>query len=85
MEFKRTEVKATIYGTEVNLRKPTYEEREEFIELIDVASKAEDTKQIQQIQKDLSLKLGLPKEVLKTMEADHVDQLLMELIGKKKS
>lgn len=83
MEFKRTEVKAKIYGQEYSLRKATFDEREEFSSQMDEAVKAKNTRELVKLQREFAIKLGLPRDLVGQMEADHVDQLLLSLLGKK--
>lgn len=84
MEFVKTKIKAKIYGQEFELRKPSFDEREKFGADMDAALKADQTKEILKIQKEFLACMGLPIDFIGGMEADHVDQLSLELIGKKK-
>lgn len=84
MEFKRTQVQANIYGEVFTLRRPSFDERESFSEAMAEAMKADDTKAIIKLQREFVVKMGVPDKVLRSMEAEHVDALAIELIGKKK-
>lgn len=78
MEFKKSEVKVTIYGKEYVLTKPTFAQSREMSKKIQVdASNSFDV-----LCDHLSL-LGLPKEVVENMEADHVVSLCEYLSPKK--
>lgn len=80
IEFKKTEIKANIYGTVYELRRPTVAESQDYGK---VANEKDDEKATEHLL-ELLAKCGLPKEIAREMEADHLVSLIESLMPKKK-
>ena len=80
MEFKKSEIKVTIYGNVYTLTKPTFAQARE------AAKKSKDTnaEDSYEVLCAYLSSLGLPKEVVEGMEAEHV-LALCEYLSPKKS
>lgn len=76
LEFKRSEIIARIYGEDYKLTKPQLHEVEEI-------AKSKKGSDIEKLTTFL-VQRGLPVDVVKTMEMDHILELIDYLSGSKK-
>lgn len=82
LKFERSKVSVEIYGEKLELRKPTFGESVELSKKIKENGGEENSTEI--IMQFLE-SLGLPKQLLQSMEAEHVVTLLEHISGKKKT
>lgn len=80
MEFKKSELSVIIYGTTYNVTKPTFAQSRAMGKKL----KAEGDENSFDVLCEHLCGLGLPKEVIEGMEADHV-LTLCEYLSPKKS
>lgn len=73
MEFNRTKLKVRIYGQEVDLTPPT------FGQARDLQKKMAENGDSLELMVEYLKGLGLPEEVLMSMEAQHVNKLVEHL------
>lgn len=79
MEFKRSELKVTIYGQEVTIAYPTLRQLKEF-------NKKANKKGADDLEETISFLavLGLPKHIAEELEPEHFTKI-METVTAKKS
>lgn len=80
-EFKRTPVELNIYGDVFSINMPSDEQVMSVSEAIDGLNKKGDTAGILLARRQFLADLGVPMEVLKKMEAQHVTDLFGGLLG----
>ena len=80
MEFKKTRVKATIYGESYEIRRPTVKEAQSYAKKMKDLDDEESTGALIKMLDGL----GLPEKVAFGMEADHLIQLVDALLPAKK-
>jgi hypothetical protein len=80
MEFKKTEISATIYGTAYKLRRPSVKEAQEYSAKVKAAGEEDSSKCLLEMLE----MCGLPIDVAMGMEADHLVQLVEGMMPSKK-
>ncbi len=81
IKFKRTTFAFDIYGTVVSVQKPTFGELEDF----EAKLKGMDFSEIYKATTLFLLERGFTEELLKSMEPDHIGEIMDYLGGKKKA
>ncbi len=81
LEFKRTEVQLNIYGQDIKISMPSEEQVLKMQEEMTGAKEQEDSHKILLARRNFLISLGIPEELLKSMEFKHVSQLAEGLIG----
>lgn len=84
MQFKRenkTDVKVNIYGADYAMRMPSVREKQELIKTLE---SAKSQSELFDYQKKFIEGLGLPMDVIESMEFDHFDELSGAFISPKK-
>jgi hypothetical protein len=82
MEIVKTQIKVSVYGKDYELEAPKALEAAEFIDSIDAEKKLSNTEMISKTYGFLT-KMGLPEDVCKSLELEHLNKLI-EFITKKK-
>ena len=79
MKFERTEIKVDVYGSEYVLRAPTVEDAEKLGEVKEDDVQGSFEKSVRLLED-----LGLPENVTRSMEMNHLTQLMDLIMPKKK-
>lgn len=80
LKFERGGLEVNVYGKELKLTKPTVEQTQDYAKQAKGISEEESSS----LLFDFLEKLGLPKEVSKEMEVDHLNALCEALMPSKK-
>lgn len=83
IKLTRAAVKFEIYGKEHTLRKPTWLELEDLQE--STAAPGESAKKKLQQTREFVVSLGLPDEVAKSLDYDHMQTIIDAVTPKKKA
>lgn len=82
IKLQRSVVKFDIYGTVYELRKAQWREVDELQDKVE--SCKDSIKEQMKLTGEYLVSLGLPKEVLDTLDAEHVNTIMEALAPKKK-
>ena len=82
MKLVRNVFEVDVYGTVVKMTKPTYEKSNDFNDAYEAAVTQ---KEKSNITLDFLENLGLPKELSKSLECDHMTDIINLVMGSKKN
>ena len=80
MKFEKRQIDLDLYGTSYKMHFPTFKETQDFHK----ASIDADEQRSMELMGDFLESLGLPKEASGSMEIDNLEQLIGQLVPKKK-